>query len=92
MANSIKVVKTCRVQVSDLPSQTFSEDEVIQPWSPYYEPLLWAGLATDSGQPATPPGDVPTPLHTVVSSAVSQVAVNPVTTANLPDGTLIART
>lgn len=56
MANSVIVTGPCKVSTGGHPAVQYTGGETIQPDSPYYLPLLWSNLATDSGQPAIPSG------------------------------------
>lgn len=63
--NSIIVLVDCVVTYGGLPTQSFTASEVVQPYSPYYYPLLWSGLANDSGEPGEPSGPIVQPMETV---------------------------
>lgn len=63
--NSIIVTMNCRVSYPGLPEQTFTSGATVQPYSPYYYPLLWSGLANDSGVPGEPSGPAVQPMETI---------------------------
>lgn len=65
--NSIIVVTDSTASFPGLPVEEFAAGTVIQPWSKYYWPMLWAGNATDSGMPAEPQGDQTDAEYTVVA-------------------------
>ena len=63
--NSIIVVADCTVSYPGLPTQSFTAGQTVQPYSKYYKPLKWSGLATDSGVPGEPEGPQVAPIETV---------------------------
>ena len=64
MSNLIQVIGPCTVSPYGYAPHTYSGGETVSPGSPYYYPLLWSGLATDTGTPA-PTGPVTYPLQTL---------------------------
>ena len=78
--NSIITTKSCTVSVSGYPDKAFAAGETVQPNSVYYRPLLWSGLATDSGTPGSS-GPAPQPYEVLFLQRPTQDGVVPVWSA-----------